>query len=248
MPNGAFYGAKKACQPLHLLYHYHEKSVYAANDYLEPRRNLRASIRILNLRGRDVLKKEMDFDIGANSSMRLMELSTLPSREPVYFLDLRLEDEAGRIVSHNFYWLSTRKDVMDYPASTWFVTPIKEFADFRELASLPHVELQVQSNFEQAGPESKVRVSLSNPSDAVAFFVEARLVKKRSGESVLPVYWEDNYVTLLPGESRTLAASFVLQDLDGEEPAVTVSGWNVEGQMFLPVQNTQGGSEGRRAR
>jgi exo-1,4-beta-D-glucosaminidase len=44
---------------------------------------------------------------------------------------------------------------------------------------------------------------------------------------VLPVRWEDNYITLLPGESRTIGVEVNPQDLGGATPALLVSGWNV---------------------
>ncbi len=233
MPNGAFYGARKAGQPLHLLYHYHEKCVYAANDYLEPRRNLRASIRAIDLQSREIFKREIQFDIEANSSTRLAELSGIPVRGPVYFLDLRLEDDRGKMVSQNFYWLPARQDVLDYRSTTWFVTPIKEFADLRALESLPMVKLDVEWHFEPSESEGKAIVKLNNPTETIAFFVEVRVQKKRSDSAVLPIYWDDNYISLLPGESRTLEGEFHLEDLDGEEPEVVVSGWNVESETKI---------------
>ena len=136
-------------------------------------------------------------------------------------------DNSEKQVSDNFYWLSTKKDVMDYAGSKWFITPIKEFADFKGLKDLPGVEINVQQSFKQLGPEQKVRVTLENPTDTVAFFVHLNVVGKESGNSVLPIYWDDNYITLLPGEKRKLEAYFSIEDLKGDEPALKVSGWNV---------------------
>jgi len=111
--------------------------------------------------------------------------------------------------------------------SKWFITPIKEFADFTALKDLPGVKINVQQSFKQLGPEQKVRVTLENPTDIVAFFVHLNVVGKKSGNSVLPIYWDDNYITLLPGEKRKLDAYFSIEDLKGDEPALKVSGWNV---------------------
>ena len=54
----------------------------------------------------------------------------------------------------------------------------------------------------------------------------------KSGEPVLPVYWNDNYVTLLPGEERTYEARFYLSDFSGEKPGVSIRGWNMEKMMI----------------
>ncbi len=229
MPNGAFYGAKKACEPVHILYHCQENAIYVSNDLLTRRDNLRAEIKALDFRGREMFKEIRNVHMEPNSSARVMLLPALCGRGPVCFLDLKLKNSAGKILSDNLYWLSARKDVMDYPATKWFVTPVKEFADFRALESLPRVTLKARHEVERVGAEGKVRVSLENPSEAVAFFIEVRLIRERSGESVLPVYWDDNFVTLLPAESKSIAARFLLEDLGGDEPAVVVSGWNVGG-------------------
>jgi exo-1,4-beta-D-glucosaminidase len=121
---------------------------------------------------------------------------------------------------------------MDYPATEWFVTPIREFADFAALDRLPQVVLKITSGFEQTGDEHQVRVTLQNPADAIAFFINLSVVGRESGRAVLPIYWEDNCVSLLPGESKTVSASFCPADLRGEEPLLQVEGWNVKTQKF----------------
>ncbi len=73
----------------------------------------------------------------------------------------------------------------------------------------------------------RARVSLENPSKALAFLVHLAVRKGPGGEEVLPVLWEDNYVTLLPGETRELAATYAAKDLGGAAPVVTIDGWNV---------------------
>ena len=74
-----------------------------------------------------------------------------------------------------------------------------------------------------------MRVTLENPSNVLAFFVHLPAGTGTGGEEVLPVRWEDNRVTLLPGETRNLAATHAAKDLGGAAPAVTIDGWNVAG-------------------
>jgi Exo-beta-D-glucosaminidase Ig-fold domain len=52
------------------------------------------------------------------------------------------------------------------------------------------------------------------------------LRRKRSGERVLPVYYSDNYVSLLPNESKTITIEAATPDLKGEDALVVVDGWN----------------------
>ena len=229
MPNGAFYGARKASQPVNLVYHPKNNSIYGVNDSLAPVDDSRAEIRVFDLRGRKVFNEIKEINLEANASAQIMKLPEIERLTPVYFLDLKLTDVSGQRICENFYWLSTKKDIMDYPATEWFVTPIKKFADFTALNDLTEVKLEVTPTFEHNGDKNKVTAVLKNPTEAVAFSVFVNLVGGPSGKSILPIYWDDNYFTILPGESKTLVGYFSSADLRGEEPYVQVSGWNVKG-------------------
>ena len=78
----------------------------------------------------------------------------------------------------------------------------------------------------------RARVTVENPSKAVAFLVHLAVRKGPGGEEVLPVLWDDNYVTLLPGETRELEAAYAPKDLGSTTPVVTLDGWNVESQIL----------------
>jgi exo-1,4-beta-D-glucosaminidase len=71
-------------------------------------------------------------------------------------------------------------------------------------------------------------VTLENPSKNLAFFVRLKIDKGKGGEEILPVLWEDNYVSLLPGEKREIAAKYRTSELGASKPVVEVSGWNVQ--------------------
>jgi exo-1,4-beta-D-glucosaminidase len=145
-----------------------------------------------------------------------------------YFLDLRIFRENGQLVDANFYCLSTKPETLDEENSTWFVTPIKDFADLTALNALKPVILKAESDFSEDGPTTKVTVQLENPSPDLAFMVEVRVVRDATGETVLPVYLDDNYVTLLPKETRKISGLFATDDLGGERPVVKVGVWNVK--------------------
>ena len=132
-----------------------------------------------------------------------------------------MKDSEGAEVARNFYWLSTEPDVLDYKNNLWYVTPTKRFADFTALDDLPEVGLEVSATADG----SSVSVHLGNSTDALAFFVELRVVDG-DGNSILPVLWDDNYVSVLPGESRSLTARFPAGD-DVSGAKLMVKGWNV---------------------
>jgi len=230
MPNGAFYGTKKACQPVNIVYNYKDKDIYLVNDLNSAVKNLKAEIRVLNLDAKEVLNKEVQVNIAENMSKKIFPMPEMKGLSPVYFIDLKLKNAEGKEVAGNFYWLSTKEDIPDFENSKWFITPNKAYADFTALKNLAPVRLKVEHTFETRGNEQKVHVTIKNPtdSDAIAFFIELQVKGKTSGRTILPVFWDDNYVSLLPGETKKISAHFSKDDLDGEEPLFDFSGWNVK--------------------
>jgi exo-1,4-beta-D-glucosaminidase len=93
---------------------------------------------------------------------------------------------------------------------------------------LPKVKLRISSRSEAQGEDAVTHVAIENPSRALAFFVRLKLEKGKGGDEVLPVVWQDNYVSLLPGEKREIMATYHASDLGTAKPNVEVSGWNVE--------------------
>jgi exo-1,4-beta-D-glucosaminidase len=90
------------------------------------------------------------------------------------------------------------------------------------------VALKVTSRDSRKGDEAVTRVTLQNPSKSMAFFVRLKVDKGKGGKELLPVLWEDNYISLMPGETRELTATYRASELGGAKPSVEVSGWNVQ--------------------
>lgn len=228
MPNGAFYGAQTACEPVNLIYNYGDDTIHLINDKITSVDDLFAEIKIWDLNSQILIEERLEVQAEPNSSSKIVDLPKLENLTDVYFLDLKLLDQSGQLIEDNFYWLSKRKDILDYPNSEWFVTPIKKYADFTALKSMPQVELDVTHHFHLNGQNSSVHVTLNNPTDRIAFFVELLLVSEESGESVLPIFWDDNYVSLLPSETKQISAAFNEFELDSEKPILKYSGINVK--------------------
>ena len=131
-------------------------------------------------------------------------------------------------MSSNFYWLSTKPETLDWAKSNWWMTPTESYADFTALSQLPKVKLKITNHSERKGEEEITHVVLENPSQNLAFFVRLKVDKGVKGEEILPVVWEDNYISLMPGEKRELTATYRASELGAAKPAVEVSGWNVQ--------------------
>jgi exo-1,4-beta-D-glucosaminidase len=138
-------------------------------------------------------------------------------------LKLQLKDSAGKLVSENLYWLSTKADTLDWKHQQDTVyTPQAEFADLSGLNSLPQIPLTASL----VSGEGTEQVTVSNSGNAVAFMVHLRVTRGKGGEDVTPIFWQDNYFSLLPGESRTVSAKFDASLLSGKEAVVELDGWN----------------------
>jgi len=138
-----------------------------------------------------------------------------------------VDDATGKRLSTNTYWLSTKPEKLDWEKSTWYYTPTAQFADYTALKQLPSVNLRLASRTGHEGGNEVTHVTLSNPSKSLAFFIRLKLAKGKAGNEVLPVIYQDNYFSLLPGEKRDVTISYRSSDLGGARPAVEVSGWNV---------------------
>jgi exo-1,4-beta-D-glucosaminidase len=224
MPTGAFYGAKKASQPQNLVYDYANRGIVLVNDTLADLRGQTAQITLLDADSKPVFSKKVPAVVAANASAKLLELPALAATSPIYFLDLKLRAANGKVIADNFYWLSSKPDVLDPEKSTEPFMPNKSFADLTTLNKLLPTKVKVASSW-QAG---RGQVTLSNTSDKVAFFIELQLNKGDGGDPVLPVLWDDNYVSLLPGESKTIKVTFAEADLGGAKPQLATTGWNAE--------------------
>jgi exo-1,4-beta-D-glucosaminidase len=228
-PGGGYFGAKIAMEPLHPLYGYDDHSVWVVSSQYKEAKGLKLSTKILNLDMTEKFSHEDSVDAPADSTAKILTLPEVQGLSPVYFLVLRLTDSTGKQVGSNFYWLSTTSETLNWEKSTWWKTPTESFADYTALAQLPKVKLRSSISATQSmGNLAATRVTLENRSTNLAFFVRVKLTKGPNGEEILPVVWEDNYISLLPGEKREVTARYRNSDLGTSRPAVEVSGWNLE--------------------
>jgi exo-1,4-beta-D-glucosaminidase len=222
-PGGGYYGTKKACEPVHVQFSYDDRSVVVVNDQQRPVEGLTVTARLLNLDLREAFAGKAQIDVPADAVVRTLTLPRPEGLSRTHFLVLEATNTAGERVSSNFYWLSTQEDVLDWEHTEWFYTPTKTHADLTALAKLAQTTLSLDP--EPAGPDGAVRVRVRNTGASLAFQVHVRLEDADAGQEVLPVFWSDNYLALLPGESRTLTAAF----LPGQAPArvtLTAEAWN----------------------
>ena len=224
-PAGGYFGAKKANEPVHILYSYDDHTIAIVNGRRTPVPGVHVRTRLLSTDGATLATTDTTLDLPPDSTLRLFVLPQPAGVSGAYFADLRATDANGQALSTNFYWLSTTPDVLA-DTSTWYMTPVKSFADYTALRHMASGTVRARARYGSApGGTRTARVTLTNPGKSLAFFVRLQVVGA-DGEEALPVSWSDNYVTLLPGETRMLEATYGARDIHGA-PHLVVSGWNV---------------------
>jgi exo-1,4-beta-D-glucosaminidase len=229
VPVGGYFGTKKACEPVHVQYSYDDNSINVVNSTYEALKGMKVTAKIYNIDAKEKASRDAKLDLAADSATKAFDLPTPEGLSTTYFLKLQLHDAAGKLVSDNFYWLSTKADTLDWAGRTDTVyTPQKDFADLTALNSLPKAKVAITKSLRSSGTTHWMTVSLANSGDSVAFLVHPRLTRGKGGDDVVPVFWSDNYFSLLPGEKKSVTVQFDSSSLAGTTPELVVDGWNVE--------------------
>jgi len=226
-PGGSYFGAKKANEPLHVQYAYDDRSVVVVSSSLQSFWGMKATARVYDLNGVERYSRSDTLDVGPDETFKLSSLPEPEGSTSTYFVVLTLDDSAGGTISRNVYWLSTTPEVMAWDKSRWYYTPVKQYTDMTGLNELSPAEVKVTARFTTVEDDGEARVTLENASDGMAFFIHLSVRKGEDGEEVLPVLWEDNDVTLAPGETLELGATYTMKDAGSAPLAVRIEGWNV---------------------
>lgn len=213
----AYYGAKKAAEPLHVQLNLPDNALVVLNTTRDDRRGLSAITRVVSLDNRELFTRTDRVDALANRATPLaaVPLDAIFAHDPMVLVQLRLMD-GSTLVSENFYWRG------------------KEPASYRALGAMPRVPLRLTAGSGGTdGQDELVRVVLQNQSPTPALNAKLTLVNDR-GERILPAFYSDNYVSLLPGETRTIEVRYPR----GERGAAhfMLGGWNVVPQSNVPVR------------
>jgi len=223
-PTSTYFATKRACEPVHIQYSYDDRSIWIVNSLYTPQTNLKATIQVYAIDAKLLFQQTVNVDqIDSDSSKSIF---TLPSKidklTTTYFVRLLLEN-ADTQLSNNFYWLSTTTDVLEWNKSTWYDTPCKSYANLTLLQTLPKVDLKVSMNTTENNGETITQVTVNNPGSVIALFVHVRLISN-SGVNLWPILWDDNYVSLLPGETRVLTGKYTRSN--GEGIVLETEVWN----------------------
>ncbi len=234
-PGGAYFGAKKGLRPVNVVYDYFaggdrsKAKIFVVNQTLVPLANVQASVAFIDLDGNTKFSNKAEhIDVRPNSSVTALEVPRVKDMSPVFFVRCQLRDKGGRLLADNVYWQATTEDVLFPPEKEQqFDSSQISWADMTALNQMKPAKVSVSGAVKDAAGWSTATLTLKNESSVPAFFIRAEIVNEVGGDEILPITWNDNYVTLFAGETVILEAHYRNTDSHGNTPTFRVVGHNV---------------------
>jgi hypothetical protein len=207
-PTAAYFGCKKGSEPLHIQWNRTTESIEVVNYSAGEQKGLSAQVELRNIDGTKMWTKTTTLDSAEDSTAACITLEPVSGLSAVHFLRLTLL-RGGNVVSSNFYLRGL------------------EEGDYRAIRQLPKARVRSTTNAVRQGDRWILTTDLSNASTTPALMTRLKAVREASGDRILPAIYSDNYIALMPGESRTITTELNHADTRGEKPRIAISGFNI---------------------
>ena len=214
VPTASYYGTKKACAPIQLIYDYSRHCVWGVNDAM-PDTRLSVRMKVYGPDSKLIREEEGRHTFECRKPEKIWRHIEGPC-----FLALEIRDSDGRLVADNFYCVPEKNNTYIWDKSNWYITPISEYSDLSFVSELPAASLQMSTKATADG----FAVRLTNSSDVVAY-QNILKAKDAEGNLIPAVIWSDNFISLAPGQSRNV---FCRLPKDSGPATISLSGWNGE--------------------
>ncbi len=209
-PNSSLFAVRSAGEMVHIQFNEANGELQVINNLPDAFDGGTAHLTIYNLDGSVAYEHDSPVTAPAATAISLGPVQFPTTLSSVHFIKTDLRDSAGKLVSNNFYWRAAPEHQ----------------DDLTDLNKLPAVTLEAQIARKDADGKCVVTVTLKNTSSNVALMTHVQLRQKKSGERVLPVYYDSNYISLVPNEQRTITMDADVSALNGDDALVMVDGWN----------------------
>jgi hypothetical protein len=207
-PTAAYFGCKKANEPLHIQWNPVWDDVEVVNLHACDQQELTAQAQIFNMDGSLLWEKDTTLDSREDTTTKIFKLEFPEGLSETHFIKLTLTKNQ-QLLSENFYWRG------------------REEGNYQALNELPNVTLKCKTNLRKRGAEWLLETTLENNTRTPALMIRLMIVGEESKERILPALYSDNYISLLPGEMKTIQMTVKKEDSRGEKPKVIVSGFNL---------------------
>lgn len=203
---GGYFGYKHGAAPVHIQFNLNDSVVCALNQTAAGLDNLTALVRLYDMHGKLISEKKDGITLKAHDVVMLHKVELPKGTNEVFFLKLALVNDQNKVVDENLYWLTNKA---------------RSYEKLNELAKAPLKTLLTRTD------DNNREISVTNPGNETAFFIRLKIVDS-SGNLILPVYFTENYFTLLPGETKQveLNLSACKSDITGKGLKLAVEGWN----------------------
>ena len=195
-PVAAYYGTKKACEPVQLIYNYKNSHVYLVNEGLQTG-DVVATVKVYNDASALLSEETKTVATSYRNTVDVFNLAKFDGKP--HFVALEIKDAEGNFVADNFYCIAAQRNVYDFKNSTWYDSPITSYSDLRFAFAQP--EASVSMNVSYA--DGVYTVEITNNSEYISY-MNILKAKDAEGNLVLPAYWSDNFFPLLPGQTKTV--------------------------------------------
>jgi exo-1,4-beta-D-glucosaminidase len=214
MPNAGYYFMQNALEPVHIQLNPIDKRVLVINRTYHSFPGLIAQIDVFGQDSKSIFHEEKNISLSSTDVKEITTLAAvLAGTKGVNFVIINLKNGTGKSISHNVYWFSNEGD----------------YSSLNEMQKTK-VETSVISSV-KGKSENSWAIQITNTSDKLAFFIRPQLMVAE--DEVLPSYWTSNYFTLAPSETTTVIVSCPIVKLNGRNPVIKISGWNVNSQELL---------------
>ena len=210
-PTAAYFGVKKASAPIRIQWNPVSGHVEVVNNNASDRPGLLACATVLSCDGNILFETSAELDSREDTTVPVFPLSfeDLDGLTDAYFIKLKLM-QGEEPVADNFYWEG------------------KEKGNWRQLAELPQAKTSLSCKTVREDGIFRITATVRNDGRTPALMIRLHVQSKESGESFLPVFYEDNWFSLLPGEEKTVEIRFKAEDTRGETPSLRMDGFNVK--------------------
>lgn len=208
-PTAAYFGSKKASEPLHIQWNPLTDDVEVVNYSGGNSPGLTAEVEIRNSDGSVHWRKSAILDSAEDGVATPIKMEYPAGLTPVHFIRLKLT-RGQDVVSENFYWHGLEEN------------------NYKALRDLAKAKLEATTKVERQGSAWTLVTTLKNVSQQPALMVRVKALRDKSGDRILPAIFSDNYIALMPGEQHSIKTSLENADARGETPRIVVEGFNLE--------------------
>ena len=206
--DASYFAAKHASEPLHIQWNAAADTVEVVNYDAGDQTGLTARAEVIDIDGKVKWQKTATLDSKEDSTQSPIKMEYPAGLARTHFIRLTLS-RGDMVLSTNFYLHGTTEE------------------DYTGIRSLAPANLSIKSHIARRGQAWQISVDLKNESAVPALMVNAKVVREKSGDPILPAFYDDNYIALMPGEHRTIHIELDNADTRGERPRVTVGGFNL---------------------